>query len=403
MSPAGTDPAIVIIGSGFAGLCMAIRLKQAGYDDFVILEKNDDLGGTWRDNTYPGCACDVPSHMYSFSFELNPDWSRMFAPQQEIWEYLRRCARQVRHRRAHPVRAPGGGHGVGRRGPALERRHGGGRGVHRPGGRVGHRGAARALDSRDPRRRAVRPARPSTRRSGTAPAAFPASGSRSSGPERRRSSSSRRSPGRPPRCTSSSGRRPGSTRGRTSRSRPRSAPRSRAAPPVMRAFRDGIYWVLEIRARRVRRPPAADGAAAADRPSVTSRARSATRRCARRSRRTTRSAASGSCCPPTTIPALTRPNVDLVTDPITRDHRATGLVCADGSAYDADVIIYGTGFKTVEAIDRTERGRARRRQAPGRVARTAPRPITASPSPGSRTSSCCWARTRAWATTRSSS
>jgi cation diffusion facilitator CzcD-associated flavoprotein CzcO len=92
MSPAGTDPAIAIIGAGFAGLCMAIRLKQAGYDDFVILEKNDDLGGTWRDNTYPGCACDVPSHMYSFSFELNPGWSRMFAPQQEIWEYMRRCA-----------------------------------------------------------------------------------------------------------------------------------------------------------------------------------------------------------------------------------------------------------------------------------------------------------------------
>ncbi|MQA94103.1 MAG: FAD-dependent oxidoreductase [Streptosporangiales bacterium] len=85
-------PAITIIGSGFAGLCMAIRLKQSGFDDFVILEKNDALGGTWRDNTYPGCACDVPSHMYSYSFELNPDWSRMFAPQQEIWDYLERCA-----------------------------------------------------------------------------------------------------------------------------------------------------------------------------------------------------------------------------------------------------------------------------------------------------------------------
>ncbi len=92
MSPAGNDPAIVIIGAGFAGLCMAIRLKQAGYHDFLILEKNDDLGGTWRDNQYPGCACDVPSHMYSFSFELNPRWSRMFAPQQEIWEYMRHCA-----------------------------------------------------------------------------------------------------------------------------------------------------------------------------------------------------------------------------------------------------------------------------------------------------------------------
>ncbi|RAY15836.1 4-hydroxyacetophenone monooxygenase [Actinomadura craniellae] len=85
-------PAIVIIGSGFAGLGMAIQLKKAGFHDFAILEKCAELGGTWRDNTYPGCACDVPSHMYSYSFELNPRWSRMFAPQQEIWDYMRRVA-----------------------------------------------------------------------------------------------------------------------------------------------------------------------------------------------------------------------------------------------------------------------------------------------------------------------
>ncbi|MEV4376095.1 NAD(P)/FAD-dependent oxidoreductase [Streptosporangium sp. NPDC049644] len=86
-----THPGITIIGTGFAGLGMAIKLKEAGYHDFVILEKADDLGGTWRDNTYPGCACDVPSHMYSFSYRLNPGWSRMFAPQAEIWDYLRAC------------------------------------------------------------------------------------------------------------------------------------------------------------------------------------------------------------------------------------------------------------------------------------------------------------------------
>ncbi|TMR08552.1 NAD(P)/FAD-dependent oxidoreductase [Nonomuraea turkmeniaca] len=86
------DPGLVIIGSGFAGICMAIKLKEAGYHDFVILEKAAEPGGTWRDNTYPGCACDVPSHMYSFSFELNPGWSRMFAPRQEIQAYLRSCA-----------------------------------------------------------------------------------------------------------------------------------------------------------------------------------------------------------------------------------------------------------------------------------------------------------------------
>ncbi|MBW8486686.1 flavin-containing monooxygenase [Actinomadura parmotrematis] len=85
-------PAIVIIGSGFAGLGMAIQLKKAGFNDFVILEKSEALGGTWHDNTYPGCACDVPSHMYSFSFELNPGWSRMFAPQPEIRAYMERVA-----------------------------------------------------------------------------------------------------------------------------------------------------------------------------------------------------------------------------------------------------------------------------------------------------------------------
>ncbi|MEV4572727.1 NAD(P)/FAD-dependent oxidoreductase [Nonomuraea jabiensis] len=85
-------PGLAIIGSGFAGIGMAIKLKEAGYHDFVILEKAADLGGTWRDNTYPGCACDVPSHMYSYSYELNPGWSRMFSPQEEIWDYMRSCA-----------------------------------------------------------------------------------------------------------------------------------------------------------------------------------------------------------------------------------------------------------------------------------------------------------------------
>jgi cation diffusion facilitator CzcD-associated flavoprotein CzcO len=83
---------IVIIGSGFSGIGMGIALKKAGFSDFVILEKGADLGGTWRDNRYPGCACDVPSPLYSFSYELNPSWSHLFAPQPEIWEYLRDCA-----------------------------------------------------------------------------------------------------------------------------------------------------------------------------------------------------------------------------------------------------------------------------------------------------------------------
>jgi len=85
---------IAILGTGFSGLGMAIRLKQRGQHDFVVIEKADDIGGTWRDNTYPGCACDIPSHLYSFSFALNPHWSRAYSPQPEIWEYLRQCARR---------------------------------------------------------------------------------------------------------------------------------------------------------------------------------------------------------------------------------------------------------------------------------------------------------------------
>jgi cation diffusion facilitator CzcD-associated flavoprotein CzcO len=89
---AAGDVRVAIIGAGFSGLGMAIRLKQEGLHDFVILERAGDVGGTWRDNSYPGCACDVPSHLYSFSFAPNPNWSHIFARQEEILEYLRDCA-----------------------------------------------------------------------------------------------------------------------------------------------------------------------------------------------------------------------------------------------------------------------------------------------------------------------
>jgi cation diffusion facilitator CzcD-associated flavoprotein CzcO len=83
---------IAIVGTGFSGLGMAIRLKEQGEHDFVLLERAGDIGGTWRDNTYPGCRCDVPSHLYSFSFAPNPDWSSTFSPQPEILDYLKGCA-----------------------------------------------------------------------------------------------------------------------------------------------------------------------------------------------------------------------------------------------------------------------------------------------------------------------
>lgn len=82
---------VAILGGGMAGLCMAIRLKQRGVKSFALLEKAGRVGGTWRENTYPGVACDVPSHLYSFSFEQNPEWSRVFAPGWEIQKYCERC------------------------------------------------------------------------------------------------------------------------------------------------------------------------------------------------------------------------------------------------------------------------------------------------------------------------
>jgi cation diffusion facilitator CzcD-associated flavoprotein CzcO len=82
----------VIVGAGFSGLCAGIQLRKAGIEDFVILEKASGVGGTWRDNTYPGAACDIPSHLYSFSFEPNPTWSRAYGGQAEILAYLERCA-----------------------------------------------------------------------------------------------------------------------------------------------------------------------------------------------------------------------------------------------------------------------------------------------------------------------
>ncbi len=82
---------VAIVGAGFAGLGLAIRLARRGCSDFVVLERAGDVGGTWRDNRYPGVSCDVPSHLYSYSFRPAPDWSRVFAPGEEIQDYLRRA------------------------------------------------------------------------------------------------------------------------------------------------------------------------------------------------------------------------------------------------------------------------------------------------------------------------
>ena len=85
---ANLDYDIGIIGGGFGGLGAAIKLKEAGNNDFIIFERANQVGGTWRDNIYPGCACDIPSHLYSFSFEMNPNWSSAYSAQKEILAYI---------------------------------------------------------------------------------------------------------------------------------------------------------------------------------------------------------------------------------------------------------------------------------------------------------------------------
>lgn len=104
-APAATAPAgathdlhvrVAVIGSGFTGLAAVHELRKIGMDEFVVLERADDVGGTWRENSYPGIACDVPSHLYSLSFAPNPDWARTFSSGEQIWQYTRKVARDLR-------------------------------------------------------------------------------------------------------------------------------------------------------------------------------------------------------------------------------------------------------------------------------------------------------------------
>lgn len=91
-----SDASVIILGAGFGGLCMAVKLLESGFTDFLILEKAASLGGTWRDNTFPGCACDIPSHLYSYSFAQSSGWSRRYAAQAEILAYIRKTAEKYR-------------------------------------------------------------------------------------------------------------------------------------------------------------------------------------------------------------------------------------------------------------------------------------------------------------------
>jgi cation diffusion facilitator CzcD-associated flavoprotein CzcO len=348
MSPASNDPAIVIIGSGFAGLCMAIRLKQAGFDNFVILEKNDDLGGTWRDNKYPGCACDVPSHMYSYSFELNPDWTRMFAPQEEIWAYMRRCADKygitahIHYGRAVERMewddATGRWHIATTTGEVYKARAivSGIGALHVPSipeipGADRFAGAAFHSAQWDQ----------SCDLSGKRVAVIGTGAS---------------SIQFVPQIANRAGqvyvfqRTPPWIHPRPDFEIPPAVRAMfRTAPPTMRAFRNGIYCVLETRAVGF---------------AVHPKLMAPLQRIAERhiKRQIADPVLRAKVTPDYMVgckrlllssdyyPALARPNVDLVTGHIA-GITEKGLVGADGSTYDVDVIIYGTGFRTVDAIE----------------------------------------------------
>jgi cation diffusion facilitator CzcD-associated flavoprotein CzcO len=338
---------LAIIGSGFAGLGMAIQLKKAGYDDFVILEKADDLGGTWRDNLYPGCACDVPSHMYSFSYELNPGWSRMFAPQQEIWDYLRRCADKYalrshmrfgstvdalewdesdRHWRVTltdgTVLTPKAVvSGIGALHvpslPAIA-------GAERFAGTMFH--SAQWDHSCDLRGKRV------------AVIGTGASAIQFVPPVAEEASSLRVFQRTPPWIQP----KPDFVIPRWARGA------FRHVPGVQRAFRNTIYWVLETRATGFTINPKL----------MAPQEKVARAHIARQVRDPELRA---KVTPDYTIgckrillssdyyPALSKPHVDVVTDEITQITE-TGLVTADGTEHEADVIIYGTGFKVTDAL-----------------------------------------------------
>src|SRR5204863_481407 len=89
-----TRPSIAVVGGGFAGVGAVVMLRRAGYDDVTVFERGERVGGVWHHNTYPGAACDIPSHLYEFSFAPNPRWSRRYAPQAEIQAYLEDVARR---------------------------------------------------------------------------------------------------------------------------------------------------------------------------------------------------------------------------------------------------------------------------------------------------------------------
>jgi cation diffusion facilitator CzcD-associated flavoprotein CzcO len=343
---------IVIAGAGFSGIGMGIALKKAGYHDFVVLEKNDDLGGTWRDNRYPGCACDVPSPLYSYSYELNPSWTRMFAPQREIWDYLRMCARKygvdahIRYgspvermdwddgaRCWHVETGPNGtGRGAAYRARAVVSAGGA---LHIPSypdiPGAARFGGASFHSARWDRSVDLTGKQVAVIGTGASAVQFIPEIAGQAG---RLRVFQRTPPWVHPRPDVEI---PPRVRGRLE-----------AFPLADRLFRDTIYWMLEARALGFAvHPRLMAPLEAMARRHLESQVADPELR--------------AKLTPDYTIgckrillsssyyPALRRPNVDLVTDPITKITR-NGLVTADGTAHPADVIIYATGFRVVDSV-----------------------------------------------------
>ena len=222
-----------IIGAGMAGILSAIKLQEAGFDDFTIYEKADRLGGTWRENTYPGIACDVPSPPLQLLVRAQPEWSHRFSPGAEIQAYFEGVARQHGVDGPHPLRR--GGHALRVRATAA-----GSSRRERPArrGRRRDRGDRRAPPPEPARHRGARPLRgraASTARAGTTTSRSTAGASASSAPARPRCRSSRRSSTAWRSSRSSSAPRSGSCRRRTRPTARRRRRRSAATRSAMRA------------------------------------------------------------------------------------------------------------------------------------------------------------------------
>ena len=374
---------VAIIGAGFGGLATAYELAGSGIDDVVIFERSDGVGGTWRQNRYPGAACDVPSHLYSLSFAPNPDWSRTYATQPEILRYIEDCYDRFGPPPTGALRHRDRLDRLGRRPtPLVPVRPG--RGRTRPGS--WSRPSACSTRRPCPTCPASTHSRgpPSTRPAGTTTTTSPACGWPSSVPGPAPSRSFRPSSSGPGRSTSTSGPRPGSCPARTSPTPTRSGAAFADRPEVARRLRDEQHDTFEHATTFFTGDPTGAAIEVFARDYLARKVPDPGLRA-----RLTPDYPIG--CKRTLVSsnfysALQRDDVELVTAGIERIEPG-GIRTVDGTERPCDTIVLCTGFHAAEylrGIEVTGRdGADLHRRWPG-----SPAPTTAWPSPGSRTSSC---------------